>query len=68
MAVFNDRFNEYLSANKVNLSALADYCGISKSNISNWRKGVNVPSVEVLTKVCKYLDVSADYLLGLSDY
>lgn len=40
----------------------------SKSNISNWRKGDNVPSVEVLTKVCKYLDVSADYLLGLSDY
>lgn len=30
MAVFNDRFNEYLNTNKVNLSALADYCGISK--------------------------------------
>lgn len=27
--------------------------------MSNWRKGDNVPSVEVLTKVCKYLDVSA---------
>ena len=37
-------------------------------DISNLRKGDNVPSVEVLTKVCKYLDVSADYLLGLSDY
>ncbi len=36
--------------------------------MSNWRKGDNVPSVEVFTKVCKYLDVSADYLLGLSDY
>lgn len=68
MAVFNDRFNEYLSTNKVNLSALADYCGISKSNISNWRKGDNVPSLEVLIKVCRFLDVSADYLLGLSDY
>ncbi len=37
-------------------------------DISNLRKGDNVPSVEVLMKVCKYLDVSADYLLGLSDY
>lgn len=68
MAVFNDRFNEYVEANKVNLTELAAFCGITKSNISNWRKGNNVPSLEVFTLVCKYLDVSADYLLGLSDY
>ncbi|MCM1306494.1 MAG: helix-turn-helix domain-containing protein [Bacteroides sp.] len=68
MAVFNDRFNELVVTNQVNLTELAKFCGIAKSNVSNWRKGTNVPSLEVFTLVCKYLDVSADYLLGLSDY
>lgn len=68
MSIFNERFNEFIETNKVNLTELAKFCGIAKSNISNWRKGDNVPSLDVFTQVCRYLDVSADYLLGLSEY
>lgn len=68
MTVFSQRFNDYVAANPVNFTELAKYCGIAKSNISNWRKGVSVPSLDVFTSVCRFLNVSADYLLGLSDY
>lgn len=68
MTIFTERFNELVETNKINLTELANYCGIGKSNVSNWRKGDNLPSLEVFSKICKYLEISADYLLGLSDY
>lgn len=39
--------------------------GISESNITNWKKGQGLPSVEILYKLCTVLNESADYLLGL---
>lgn len=46
---------------------LAAYLGIRASNISDWKKGKYKPSLDVFYKLCTYLDVSADYLLGLND-
>ena len=51
---------------KVNLTALTSGMGMSKGNISNWRKG-GYPSAEVLMKLADYFDVSVDYLLGRTD-
>ena len=42
--------------------------GISESNITNRKKGENLSSVDILFKLCKIFDVSADYLLGLIQY
>lgn len=68
MSDFTERFNEIVKTNNINLTELARFCNISKSNISNWRKGTNVPSLVVFKQVCIYLNVSADYLLGLTEY
>ena len=40
---------------------------ISEGNISNWKKGSNMPSIDILYKLCLILNKSADYLLGLED-
>lgn len=40
----------------------------AKINITQYRKyelGINVPSVEKLKEICKALQISADYILGL---
>lgn len=42
--------------------------GITMSAYSNYEQGIRQPSLEILIKICKYFEVSADYLLGLSDY
>jgi transcriptional regulator with XRE-family HTH domain len=46
---------------------LAKKLNIAESNISNWKNGDNLPSLQVLYELCKILDESADYLLGLTD-
>ena len=46
---------------------LAEKLNIDPANITNWKKGINLPSLEVFFELCKLLDVSADYLLGLTE-
>lgn len=66
--LFKERIAEALKLSGISQKRLAEMLKISESNITNWKKGENLPSVEVLFKLCKIFDVSADYLLGLSDY
>lgn len=41
---------------------------IAKSTISKWENNKADPSIENAKVLCKYFDVSLDYLLGLSNY
>lgn len=43
---------------------MAKATGISQSATSRWKHG-SYPSIDVLSVICKYLNVSADYLLEL---
>ena len=65
--LFTQRFNEILKSSGVMQTELAKYCNISKQNISNFKAGRSFPSIDTLYKMCKFLDCSADYLLGLTD-
>ena len=44
---------------------LAEYLGIKQQQYARYEKGVNVMPVTYLGPICKFLDISADYLLGL---
>lgn len=46
---------------------LAEKLKIDNSNITKWKTGEFYPSLEVFYQLCVLLDVSADYLLGLTD-
>lgn len=46
---------------------LANELGISRGSISHYENGERQPDVDVLVRLCKYFNVSADYLIGLSD-
>lgn len=45
---------------------LAKQIGISQGTLSHWETGVNEPDITSIRKMCAVLDVSAEYLLGLS--
>lgn len=64
---FVRRFNEVLNNSDISQVELAKKCNISKQNITNYKRGLTVPSIETLYFICKALDISSDYLLGLSD-
>lgn len=64
---FAKRFSQVLKECGYSQKELAIQLNISESNITNWKKGENLPSVDMLYKLCKLLNESSDYLLGLED-
>lgn len=46
---------------------LATLLDVSKSRISEMENGKNTTTIEKFALICEHYDVSADYLLGLSD-
>lgn len=64
---FKERFNEVLKNSPLTQTELAKQIGISKQCISDFKSGKSVPSINTLYLICKILDVSADFLLGLTN-
>lgn len=40
---------------------------VGKSTVSQWENNIHVPDIETIVKIANYLNVTSDYLLGLSD-
>lgn len=66
--LFTQRFKEALSQSDISQVELASRIGISKQCISDFKSGKSFPSIQTLFLICKELKISADYLLGLSEY
>ncbi len=66
-ALFTKRFNEVLTYSKISQTELAARVNVSKQCISDYKSGKSFPSIQTLFLICKALEVSADYLLGLTD-
>lgn len=64
--MFYENLENVLKQKNLNLNKLAKGCGIAQSPTSRWKTGT-IPNCETLIKICKYLDVSADYLLDLDE-
>lgn len=65
---FTERFNEILKQCGKTQVEIARALNVTKQCVNDYKTGKSVPSVETLYLLCKILDVSADYLLGLIDY
>ncbi|MCI7061412.1 MAG: helix-turn-helix domain-containing protein [Lachnospiraceae bacterium] len=67
MQYFGERLRDLRHEKHMTQKQLADKLDLSKGTISAYEQGKKYPSIEVLIKLCNILQVSADYLLGLSD-
>ena len=67
MIYFGERLKALRRGKKLTQQQLADKIELVKSSICAYEKNTKYPSVDVLIKLCKFFDVSSDYLLGLSD-
>lgn len=67
MNKFKERLNEALKINNISQRELAKRIGYSQSVVNNYCTGKRVPSLDVLILICKVLDESADFLLGIQD-
>lgn len=64
--MFYEKIEKILKEKHLTLNKLAKGAGITQSGTSRWKTGT-MPSCEALVKICKYLHVSADYLLDLEN-
>lgn len=64
---FSGRLKQLRKERKLTLVEFSQILGVSKQTPCRWENGERQPSLEMLAKVAEFYDVSADYLLGLSD-
>lgn len=65
--LFCKRLTNAIKQSGLTQKQIAKALFISESNITNWKNGENLPSLDILYKLCILLDESADYLLGLDE-
>lgn len=63
-----DRLKELREDKHLSQVGLANATGLSKSAIGRWELGQAEPTASALITLAKFFNVSADYLLGLTDY
>ena len=63
--LFAERFNEAITALGTTNAELARMIGVNQYSVKGWRTGRYMPDGYNIAKICKALNVSADWLLGL---
>ena len=61
------RLNTALAAANMKQKELAKLLGVTDNTISYFCSGKRIPNIEQLIQISKFLNVSTDFLLGLSD-
>lgn len=64
---FGQRLKRVLAERGMMQKELAEKIGVNEMAISRYIHGGRIVSVPILVEICKALNVSADYLLGLSE-
>jgi len=62
---YNEKLVWIRDCKNITQKEVAEYLGIKQQQYARYEKGINVMPVTYLAKVCAYLGVSADYILGL---
>jgi len=62
------RMRECIKASGWQQKELAEEIGVSPQTVSKYMTHDIFPALDTFSKICKVLDVSSDYILGLSDY
>ena len=68
MERFGKRFAELRTEKKLTRKQVAETLGVSLRLISYWENGERECDFNMLVKICALFSVSADYLLGITDY
>jgi transcriptional regulator with XRE-family HTH domain len=67
METFSVRLKDLREENNLTLKQLGNEIGVSDIAISRWENNKRTPNIDSLLALCKYFQVSADYLLGIED-
>ena len=67
MEIFSKRLREARIAKNLSQEQIAAMLNIKQQSYTRYETGKCEPSLEMLVEICKILDESPEYLLGLTD-
>jgi transcriptional regulator with XRE-family HTH domain len=67
MEIFTERFNEVLNQTGLTGRKVSEMLGIEPPTLVKYKKGISGMSMKTLGNFCRTFNVSANWLLGLSD-
>lgn len=62
------RIKELREEKGLSQAQLAAELGLNQRTISNYETGILEPNIQTIKKLCKYFNVTADYLLEIMEY
>lgn len=65
--MIGERLAEIRKDHRDTQAALAAKLHVTHFTVSSWEQGKSAPPQDMLVRICRLYQVSADYLLGLSD-
>lgn len=66
--IIQDRLREAIVSSGITQKEIAKQIGVSPQTVSKYMCENIFPALDTFAKLCKLLDVPADYILGISDY
>ncbi len=67
LQVIQTRLREAIKQSSRSQKEIAAAVGVSPQSISKYMRENIFPALDTLAKLCAFLDVSADYILGIRD-
>ena len=67
MEIFTERFNEVLDHTGLTGRKISEMLGIEPPTLVKYKKGISGMNMKTLEKFCRTFNVSANWLLGLSE-
>ena len=67
LAQIQIRLRECISQSHYSQRQIAQAIGVSAQTVSKYMKQNIFPALDTLSKLCMFLDVRADYILGLTN-
>ena len=64
---FNDRLREIMRSRDITQVEIAQMAGVAVNTAAGYMHGKFLPGYIALRNLAKHLDISADYLLGLTE-
>ncbi len=68
LSKIQERLREVIKNSPYSQKEIASALGVSAQTVSKYMRENIFPALDTLSKLCRYLDVSADYILGLKEF
>ena len=64
---YNERLQFVRDARNITQKEMAEALNIKQQQYARYEKGVNIMPITHLYKICEFLNISADYIIGLTE-